>query len=702
MKLDIAKLNKIYSEAESCDSALFAEQRSNILLVAGDHYTKKGSRFLSNIRDSKALSDEQKLRITKNHIQKIAKTYVNNITSYAPGVGVKPNNESELQDQKAAELHHSVLQHLKKKHKLRRKIREWAEDYINIGEVAVKVWWNPMAGEFLGYKAELDPITGQNVIDPETCQPKHTGEPVFSGDLVFERVFGFNLLRAPEAESMDASSVLIFRKMVATEDLKALVGDDEEKLGFINATKKKAFTVFEGQDYRQVNDQTLLKEYYFRQSPEFPNGYFVYATSEGILFEGELPFGLFPIKSCGFDELETSPRSRSIIKQLRPYQVEVNRSASKIAEHQITLGDDKLILINGSKVTNGGQQPGVRAYSVNGAAPTILPGRSGAQYLDYMNSQIDEMYKVANVFEDSEEKDAQLDPYALLFRTIRHKKRFSLYAEKFEQFLVEVHELGLELYRQYVGEAELIEVIGKCEVVNIAEFKNAKKLGYQITLDAQSDDIETKMGKMLSLNHVLQYASGKLSEDAVGKIVSVMPYLNEEEAFGDLTMDYKNATNDILALDRGEKPHANEFDNHKYLIKRLTQRMKQSDFRTLAPQVQDNYRTYLDIHEGLEADVQRKLIAAKSEYIPTGGYFVVCDYYVPNEKDPLKKDRVKVPADSIEWLIKQLQAQGVQKNALLDLPEEAQAHFASVLTQPVPYQQPGPTGAATPRMPYGN
>jgi hypothetical protein len=85
---DIAELNRLYSEAESCDSELFAEQRSNVRLVAGDHYTSKNSRFWGRIRDSKQISSDSKIRLTKNHIQKITKTYQNNILSHAPGVGI--------------------------------------------------------------------------------------------------------------------------------------------------------------------------------------------------------------------------------------------------------------------------------------------------------------------------------------------------------------------------------------------------------------------------------------------------------------------------------------------------------------------------------------------------------------------------------------------------------------------------------------
>jgi hypothetical protein len=106
---------------------------------------------------------------------------------------------------------------------------------------------------------------------------------------------------------------------------------------------------------------------------------------------------------------------------MRPYQAEINRTASKIAEHQITLGDDKLILTNGSKVTSGNSIPGIRTVNVTGKEPTVLEGRDGSQFVPYMESQINELYKVMMVDEDSEQQQGPLDPHALLFRAASQK-----------------------------------------------------------------------------------------------------------------------------------------------------------------------------------------------------------------------------------------------------------------------------------------
>src|SRR5271166_1967332 len=104
-KHDINALNALYRDGDSVDQEVLAEYRSNLLLIAGEHYNRRQSSFYRRIRDSRELSQEQKMRLTKNHIQKIVKTYVNNILSADPNVGFTPKEESSIQNQKQAQMH---------------------------------------------------------------------------------------------------------------------------------------------------------------------------------------------------------------------------------------------------------------------------------------------------------------------------------------------------------------------------------------------------------------------------------------------------------------------------------------------------------------------------------------------------------------------------------------------------------------------
>jgi hypothetical protein len=708
-KLTIAELNQKFTEADQADQSIFAEQRSNVLLITGEHYSNKGHRFFNSIRDQKELSKEQKLRLTKNHIQRIVKTYVNNILTYAPGVTCLPKNETELQDIKAAELHNAVLDDIKDRHRMVKKVRQWAEDFVGIGEVAVKIFWDPMAGEFKGYQQAQDALTGALEFDPETGTPvpqKSPDEteqtPIFGGDFVYERIYGFNLFRPKEAKDMDQAEWIGIRKMCDLEELKLRVGDDEDKLKMLQESKDETYVVFDGAQggYGESKGQVMLREFYFRPGPKYPKGYFYITTPHGILWEGELPFGVFPIAFTTFEDIPTTPRGRSIVKTCRPYQAEINRAASKIAEHQITLGDDKLLYQAGAKLTNGSVLPGVRGIQVSGANPTILPGRDGSQYLNYLQSQIREMYQAAMLEEDMMEKnEGQVDPYSMLFKSMRQKKRFSVPAQKFEQFLVDVFTITLDLARHYLPEDAVIYAAGRREQVNIPEFKNASRLCYQIKVEPQTEDMDSQMGKQLMLNHILQYAGPQLAQskpEMLGMVISEMPMANVKAITSDLTVDYENVKNDILALDRGDYPVPNPTDNHAYYVKRLTNRMKQADFRFLPQPVKLNYLRKLEAHEKLEAEQLQKLKAMQSELIPTGGAMIACDMYVNDSQDPTKAPkRVRVPYQALDWLLKIMEKQGMSLQKLEAMQQSAQVQIAGMVgSSSQPQAVPGAQGRA--------
>lgn len=679
-KHELADLQRLYTEAESVDHDLFAEQRSNVLLIVGDHYARRGSRFWNRIRDTKELSNEQKLRLTKNHIQKIYKIYVNNILMYAPGVKVVPKNEKELSDQKIAELHQSVWEDLKARKDLKDKIRQWAEDFVGIGECFVKVFFDDSAGKLKGMLQATDEL-GQPLFD-EMGQPVPSEEAVFVGDIVYERIFGANLLRDPGAKSMAEAQWVIHRKMVPVAKLKAMFPGDEEKQRKILESSDDTFKVFDGGKgaYTESKDQTLLMEHYFRPCPQYPRGYYYISTKEVILFEGELPAGEFPIVGVGWDEVPTSPRGRSIIKQLRPYQAEVNRCASKIAETQVTLGDDKLLIQSGTKLAPGGTLPGIRGIQFTGMTPTVMAGRSGNQYLEFMNSQIKEMYEAANLDYEVQEKQAQVDVYTQLYQQIRHKKRFMIYGQKFENFLTQVCLLSLKLAKHHYTEDHMVFIVGKAEQVNIPEFKKTEDLGFQIKLEPMTDDVESMMGKQLTLNHILQYVGPQLKPDDIGKIMRAMPFANAEEAFSDLTIDYDNSVSDILAMDRGEYRPAMPTDNHKYIMQRLVHRMKQRDFDYLPPQIKEAYQAKYQEHEQFEAQQLEQIRLAQAGFIPTEGYLVTVDFYVSDPSNPEKTKRARIPYESVKWLLERLDEQGKTQEELNTMEQGSLASLSNRLS----------------------
>jgi hypothetical protein len=164
-----------------------------------------------------------------------------------------------------------------------------------------------MAGELKGFEAEVErDDAGEPVKDPngnviptydESGQMVPSNKPVFTGSITYERFFGFNVMRDPACKNMDDSPYIILRKMAQISDLKAMVAGDEDKLKFIQASSADTFNVFDASsgNYSQVKDQCMVREFYYRKCADYPLGYYYITTENGILFEGELPFGIYPL-----------------------------------------------------------------------------------------------------------------------------------------------------------------------------------------------------------------------------------------------------------------------------------------------------------------------------------------------------------------------------------------------------------------------
>jgi len=244
----------------------------------------------------------------------------------------------------------------------------------------------------------------------------------------------------------------------------------------------------------------------------------------------------------------------------------------------------------------------------------------------------------------------------------------------------------LELAKNYYTDANLIPAIGRAEIINIAEFKNTSPLFYMIKLEPGTEDMETRLGKQLTFNQILQYVGSNLDAKDIGKIIRTSPYANNELASEDLTMDFDAGTNMILALDRGQMMEPSMYDDKKYLIKRLTNRTRKADYRFLAPQIQQMYEQVIQQLIDLDSQEQQAIKDAAQGFIPMSGMAVVCDIYVPDPNNSSKTMRARVPYDSLTWLLKRLEEQGANQAAIMQQQQAVVAQAAQTLMQNSPSQ----------------
>ena len=78
---------------------------------------------------------------------------------------------------------------------------------------------------------------------------------------------------------------------------------------------------------------------------------------------------------------------------------------------------------------------------------------------------------------------------------------------------------------------------------------------------------------------------------------------------------------------------------------------------------------------------QEEIKAEQSQFITSGGARVKVDYYIPDPKNPDRPVRATLPAESVDWLIKQLSTQGSAQDQLASLGESVVGEIAGKFNQ---------------------
>jgi hypothetical protein len=99
----------------------------------------------------------------------------------------------------------------------------------------------------------------------------------------------------------------------------------------------------------------------------------------------------------------------------------------------------------------------------------------------------------------------------------------------------------------------------------------------------------------------------------------------------------------------------------------------------LQPEIQQLYIQTIKKMEEVEAQKQKEEMQINAGFIPSGGYLVACDFYVhidPN--NPGKTRRVRIPSESLEWLLERLEKQGATQKSFEALPYTSQKDISDM------------------------
>ena len=644
-------INSMYHEAVRDDEDAFKEMRMAIRLHVGQHF--KGMEGANNRPTApfKSTGTFNELRLTMNHIPRIAGVYVNEIMSQTPDIIVTVKDEGDIRASRLAEMNKHVWEEHKKKVRLyEEKMRIEALNGIVMGEVAVKLYW-----------------------DEEKAWVKE------------EPILPFDLLRAPGIRDVGDSPWYIHRRIYREDELRKMFGPERgtamSDLG-IAGINNHDFLVFNSQDREYAHFRgTEVREFYLRPNMEHPQGLFTYYTEEKILRSGPLPGGLFPIVIRRLESSPILPRGHSFIRTIYAAQMEINRAVSQDANNMYHFGSDKVITSGKSSVTTGRSLHGISHLKVSGILPLkdsiqYVEGSGMPKYMDYIHNLVKQMdYQVNLETKLEEKKDKRSgDITFVLYSRIKDKQRFSTISTTFEGYLREKAESVLQLLRYYLGPNDIIHAGNRQDTVLIEDFKNTSDLDYTFSVDVGNETPETIIGKQMVIQMMMQYMGKEMGRDDIGLLLRNSVLGNDKALLANFTANYDAVVQNMIFLEKGLFPTVTGTEDFEYKAKYITLRMGKADFMFLNPQIQQGYQQFLLLCEQKIAQNQENRMRLDKGAIPAEGPLVKTDMVVnvPTSTGTPKQVRLALPMSALVWLKTAIDKQNQFKSETGGLPPESQ------------------------------
>ena len=670
------------------DRRIFEEMRSSVRAYVGQF--GRGDPMeddrRANVRGAFAGADKKGrsyLRYAKNHIPRLADVYANEIVREAPDVEVVPVSGGDVRSAPLARMNNDVWEHHKRKtsENYRQRVDSRVLDFVVVGEVAVKLYWDE----------EKDCVTE-------------------------EKISPYDLGRAPGSESVEDSPWHVFRRVYTRKQLVRIFGakmasaisdPGQASTALLGET---SHTVFQSSRYEYANlEGALVMEYYERPTATHPNGRFFFFTEGRILQTGELPGGIYPIVVQRFLKTPGLARGHSFIRNVYRIQTEINRASGQDATNMTHFGDDKFVTNSSSDIQVGNVIQGARHIKVSsyGDLPSsfmFVEGKGLPKYIDYVKAQVREMDYLCHVATQMEEKKQPArggDLSVVLYTQIKDKKRFVKYAQGYEDFTVSLGRRVLDLYRHYLVEGDVIHSGNLDEGVLVPDFKNSTDRDFVFKVTAGNESDETRLGKQIVVDKVLQYAGRDMDKTDIGMVLRSSMLSDEKKLMDHFSVPYDSWVNNQIELEKGFMPQVSETEDFSYKARMCTARMNKADFVHLNPQVRALYGQFLQICEQGVAKAENERLRIEKGVVPTDGALINTDMYrtVPNSSGTgMKTEKVKIPQAALEWLTEVLEKQGTTQENLAGLPAPVQGSIMDQVTTAA--EQVGvPGGGGRPALP---
>lgn len=698
LKMSVNDVSRLITESINIDRDHCNEIIRCQKYFVGKHYKKDEKGFITAYvnNDFKNKQDDMHKK-TINMIWRSSCDLQNKLASYKMSVTFTPRDGENIEAVMGARICNSILDQVRDSNCMDTEEKKLRHVVVNEGEGCLMWFFDTMKGNFLktySHKSSRKKITSKSFdkivkaendgTDLETWS-SFNFTPDYSGELVYKRIPNTNILRPPDCTNMDRAEWLGFYEIMNMRDLKLLVKDKNVWDYLLSSSRNMNLFTFNSMKNKYTYKQPGLYQdvafIFFRPGGNLPRGYYFVHCNGIILFQGELPYGVFPIAYEGVYEKNDSPRHFGYPHNLIEPQQALNATKSKISNQKHKLGDTKILHSNNVKVGDLNVQ-GVTHIPVQdqgdlqnpNGKPFIheIKAKSGEEYVNIFNSEMESFrfMSKSNLLEDplnTQKQKKSGDFLQQFFMSVKEKGSFNEYSDTYVSLLKKSAKIVVKLAKNYYDERNLVPLVKGQDAINVKNFKKIMDLDKLVKLDEQDDSIESKMGQHAIFQTLIQYGGKHFQEnpEQLGMLIKTAPLGNFEELYSNMTQPLKVAENVVLKVMNGVVPKPMPYQDYKIILAKLGSETLKPYYERLSEKEKAVYQKAIELYTQAEAELAQQIKAMEADEIPLTGMGVKVDLHT-KDADTKRSQKVVIPQDAIEWLIQRAQQQQSYKQELVN------------------------------------
>jgi hypothetical protein len=373
----------------------------------------------------------------------------------------------------------------------------------------------------------------------------------------------------------------------------------------------------------QIEKHAIVKEYYERESKQYPNGRFIIVANKQVLHVGELPYMVgeddkrdFPFVMSRSIKKPGQLFGVSIVERLIPIQRRYNALRNRKAEYlnrvvigqwyepEGSLGDDSEL----------NDEPGniIRYRAATGKPEPVEFPNLPASFENEIQILLNEFTAISGVSELSRYSQAPSgvkSGVALSIANEQDNTRISNTASNLAQCIKLMGKQWLRLYRQFAQEPRVLRLAGKEQDVEVVHWHASMLKSDDVIIENSSALAETPSQRrqmvfdMMSSGLFVKEEQSTISEGARRKIFEMLEYGNWEGSMMEISrLQEKKAKRENMKIKVGEIVPSNDYDDDELHIEMHNRMRMSAEYEELltgdqGEEVENAMATHIQMHQ---------------------------------------------------------------------------------------------------------